>query len=260
MHALAQRTADVIRSQAGSDDPDALTRIAFRRVLGRDPDEDEQQIVAEFLRQPLTPPTPEIDPRALWSYGTATIDASGSATQFQPFAVFKDSRWQTETEFPSPGPMGYAYLGKETGHTANDTHTAVVRRFTAPISGEFTLRGTMGHRNEQGDGIRASIWVAGKRVFEQQQKGNNRSYGPLRGHLQKGESIDLVASAGESPSFDTFFWEAKLNLSAADGTVVATDSLKHFSGPLDRNASEPLDRLAQLAQTLMMSNEFAFVD
>ncbi len=260
MHELARRTAGVIRSQAESDTPQALTRAAFRGVLGREPRDDERQAIADFLRLPVTPPAPLIDPRSLWSYGTAKIDKQGTPTGFRPFAVFKESRWQTESEFPSRGPMGHAYVGKETGHTAGDTQTAVVRRFTAPISGRYALRGTMGHRNDEGDGINASIWVAGRRLFAGQQKSNNRPYGPLGGHLEKGQTIDLVATAGESSSFDTFFWNAQINLTGADERVITTDSIKHFSGPLDNVTVEPLDRLEQLAQTLLMSNEFAFVD
>jgi hypothetical protein len=42
--------------------------------------------------------------------------------------------------------------------------------------------------------------------------------------------------------------------------VLETESTKHFSGPFNPKSNQPLDRLAQLAQTLLMSNEFAFVD
>ncbi len=78
--------------------------------------------------------------------------------------------------------------------------------------------------------------------------------------FNKGQTIDLVASAGESDSFDSFFWRVSIQLSGDDGRVLETESTRHFAGPRDPDTNQPLDRLAQLAHTLMMSNEFAFVD
>jgi hypothetical protein len=256
---LARRTADLVRREVGSHDPNRLAQAMFHRVLRRQPTPQERDSVVRFLAQSVTPPEPSIDARMTWSYGTAKI-SSDQVIDFQPFPVFKESRWQAGPEFPSPGPMGHAYLGKETGHTTNDGNLSVVRRFTAPFSGRVSLRGTMGHRNQQGDGVVTAVWIAGKRVFQGVQKSNNRPYGPLGGFVKQGETVDLVAAPGESASFDTFFWNARITLVGKDRPVLETDSIKHFSGPIDGQSTEPLDRLALLAQTLMMSNEFAFVD
>ena len=118
----------------------------------------------------------------------------------------------------------------------------------------------MGHRGEEGDGIRASIWIGSNRSFMQTQKQTNRPYGPISGRIEAGESIDLVASPGESDSYDSFFWRVSIRLTGDDGRVLETDSVKHFSGPFDPKSNQPLNRLGQLAQTLLISNEFAFVD
>jgi hypothetical protein len=45
-----------------------------------------------------------------------------------------------------------------------------------------------------------------------------------------------------------------------NGHELAFGTRRHFSGPIDPASVEPLDRLAQLAQALIMTNEFAFVD
>ena len=257
---LASRTARVVRGEAGSEDPDLLTTAMFRRVLRRDPTDGERQLASLFLSQKVTPPEPTIDARSLWSYGTATMTDNGTPSDFRPFGVFQKDRWQSETEFPSRGPMGHAYLGKETGHTANDQQTAVIRRFTAPFSGKIRLIGTIGHRSDMGDGVQASVWLAGRRIFDERQKSNDRPYGPLNGRIEQGQTVDFVVSPGESPSFDTFYWNVRIRLSGDDRQSVETDSIKHFSGPFNSDSSQPLDRLAQLAQTLLWSNEFAFVD
>ena len=176
--------------------------------------------------------------------------------------MFKESRWQSAGEFPTQPPDGYASLTRDGGHTPTDAGLAVVRRFTAPFAGEVRLRGQMGHRGDNGDGVRTSIWIGGRRVFSGTQKRNNRPYGPSSGTVKAGGTIDFVAAPGQSDSFDTFFWRASVRLVGDDGRTIETDSAKHFSGPLSPEAGrdQPLDRLAQLAHTLMMSNEFAFVD
>ncbi|MFK8114590.1 MAG: DUF1549 and DUF1553 domain-containing protein, partial [Rubripirellula sp.] len=259
MLVLAKRAARSVESKQAR----GLHELAvamFHQVLGRDPSASEQKAAVAFLDQPVEQVTAVIDPRSVWSYGVGKVDAKQKVLDFQPFTVFQDGRWQAASEFPAKPPLNYAYLSSENGHTPNGTDLAVVRRFTAPFDGQFRIQGQMGHRNKDGDGIRTSIWVAGRRLFLGTQKKNNRPYGPLQAPVKAGQTIDLVANAGESDSFDTFYWRASLQLTGDDGVVLETESTKHFSGPFDAATNQPLSRLAQLAQTLMMSNEFAFVD
>jgi hypothetical protein len=260
MFELAQRTASVVRRQVGSEDHAHLSAAMFRRVLGREPTADENSAAVKFMSQPSGAIESSLDARALWSYGTAKIDDRDQVTEFTPLTVFADDRWQAGSKFPTDPPLGYAFLASENAHTPTDTQMAVVRRFTAPFSGKVQLRGQLGHRSEDGDGIRASIWVGGQRMFTETEKMNDRPYGPIRGQVQSGQTIDFVASAGGSDSFDSFYWRVHVRLTGSDGKELESDSTKHFSGPYDRASNQPLDRLAQLAQTLLMSNEFAFVD
>ena len=257
---LARRAATFIRRDAGGEDAMALSAAAFRRVLGREPTSKEASAASTFLRQPVHPVDPVIDKRAVWSYGTAAINDEDQPVDFTPFAVFKENRWQAAGKFPTDPPLGHAFLSSEDGHTPFDPQLAVVRRFTAPFSGQVRLRGQMGHRSDAGDGVRASIWIGGERHFIETQKMSNRPYGPITGRLEAGQTVDLVASAGESDTNDSFFWRVGIRLNGDDGRVLESESTKHFSGPFDDESNQPLDRLGQLAQALMMSNEFAFVD
>jgi hypothetical protein len=260
MFELAQRTASAVRRQVGGEDPARLSAAMFRRVLGREPTSDENSAAVKFMSQPSGPIELSPDARALWSYGTAKIDDRDQVTEFTPFAVFADNRWQAGAKVPTDPPFGHAFLASENAHTPSDTKMAVVRRFTAPFSGKVQLRGQVGHRSDHGDGIRASIWVGGQRMFMETQKMNDRPYGPIGGQVESGQTIDFVASAGGSDSFDSFYWRVHVRMTGSDGQEIESDSTKHFSGPYDRESNQPLDRLAQLAQTLLMSNEFAFVD
>ena len=78
--------------------------------------------------------------------------------------------------------------------------------------------------------------------------------------IQQGDSVDFVAHPGESSSFDSFFWNCQISMTATDGRVFEADSKQDFSGPTNPDIPKSLDRLSQLAQTLLLSNEFAFVD
>lgn len=261
MHASATATANRIRQATPASDARALATNAFRIILGREPVDSELRDASEFLMLESMAPEKVIDSRGLWTYGTGKLSEDGnSVSGFEPLPFFRQGRWQSDEEFPSKSSLGYAYLGKDSGHTANDLKTVVVRRFTAPFDGRVSLRGTMEHRQKEGDGIDASVWIAGKRVFRANPSGSNRPYGPLSGKLRQGDTVDLVAAPGGSSSHDTFYWHAVVKLVSSDGRVAQADSKKHFSGPFDDGSLRPLDRLAQLAQALMMSNEFAFID
>ena len=258
MFELARAAADRVRREADSGDRAAQVETLFRRVLGRRPDRNELRAMMAFLEQPATTPEEIIDPRSLWSYGV--IDTRGEVPEnFRPLKVFDDKRWQGGKEYPTEGKLGYASLGRENGHPGHDASVSVVRRWTAPATGTIKITGVMGHRSEQGDGVIASIWVGGRRVFRERQKSSNRPYGPIRAEVNAGETVDFVADPGESASYDGFFWRTRISLSG-DGEVIAADSRQDFSGPFDPQQIEPLDRLAQLAQVLLISNEFAFID
>ena len=257
---LSRRTANRVRADDGNQDLAALSAAMFRRVLSREPTAEETAATVKFLQRPTRPVESGLDARSHWAYGTAKIDAEEKIDRFQPLGVYKDNRWQAAGVFPTRAPYGHAFLSSEDGHTPADPKLAVVRRFTAPFSGQVRLQGQLGHRSENGDGVRASIWIGSERHFMETQQKNDRAYGPISGKIEMGQSIDFVASAGESDSFDSFHWRVSIRLTGPDGRTLETDSAKHFSGPFNPESNQPLDRLSQLAQTLLMSNEFAFVD
>jgi hypothetical protein len=78
--------------------------------------------------------------------------------------------------------------------------------------------------------------------------------------VSAGDVIDLIVdSVDGNHTSDTFLWKTTLRLSRDDGTVESWNTLDGIDGP--RPATPPpLDRWSQLAQVLLMCNEFAFVD
>ncbi|MEM9645973.1 MAG: PSD1 and planctomycete cytochrome C domain-containing protein, partial [Planctomycetota bacterium] len=165
----------------------------FRRVLGRDPSTQERAQVQEYLSKDAEEYVAPPDPRSLWSYGT-TRYLEGTPEGFTPLASFGENRWTVEKDYPSRGPFGHAMLASEMGHPGPGEH-AVVRRWTAPVAGMVKISGMLGHRSKQGDGVQASIWVAGRRIFGGQQKSNNRPLNGLKSKVKAGDVIDFVVAA-----------------------------------------------------------------
>ena len=261
MMELARRTADTMRRHTTRNtNSRSLAKAMFIQVLGRIPTEHEWQTAIAFLEQPLGHPEVDVDARSLWSYGTATLTDAIGITKFQPLKFFRENRWQVGKKFPTESPYGHAYLGKNGGHAPSDPKLAVVRRYTAPKDGTVILRGQVSHSSKNGDGVLSSIWVGKQKVFQSHQLNRKQNHGPYTMTLQAGDTVDLVVSSGGTSSFDSFQWKATLQLTDARGQPTKTVTETHFSGPFKEVTKQPFDRLSQLAQTLILSNEFAFVD
>jgi hypothetical protein len=69
-----------------------------------------------------------------------------------------------------------------------------------------------------------------------------------------GQKIDFVTDCIDGPDSDGFSWRIRLRYE--DGNREDFDTERQFPQP----PKLPLDRWQQLAQTLLASNEFAFVD
>jgi hypothetical protein len=231
----------------------------FVRILGRHANDSERELATQFLKTELNPSGLMPDLRRMWEYGRATIDAKGFVTNFEKFAVFDKDGWQFSSTYPDPE-VGYAKLSSENGHPGAGLTGAVVRRWLAPGDGTVTVSGIMGHREDKGDGIRATFAIGDHVVWQEVQKNNNRPYGPETWPIKKGQTLDLIADDNGSTAFDSFFWRANVQFAGSDGRVVESSSVDDFSGPIAGEAAKPMSRREQLAQLLLLSNEFAFVD
>ena len=258
MHFLATRAGSTAAQK--NKDPSQIAVNLFRQILSRNPTADELQSATKFLS---TPPLVSLDQKLAtkspWSYGTSKTDKEYRPIGFEPFPKFVKSNWQIGAKVPVDGDKGYAHLGVEAGHTPRGELHAVVRRWTAVADGTVRIIGQMGHRSQQGDGVQASIFVGGKRIFTETQKSNNRPFGPLLAKIKKGQNVDMVMTPGKSDSFDTFYCKLKIKLNTTDGQVIDSDSVSDFGGP-NQKTHLRLDRAGQLAQVLMLCNEFIFID
>ena len=253
---LANSVADRIRWQNST--PSQQVNQLFQQILQRAPTADESEHCVTFLMSPATEQNSQFDPRRAWRYGTTAVNDQSRVDDFQAFKVFNGSTWQDTDELPAKTELAYASLGSENGHPG--PKHAVVRRWVAPAGGRVRISGMVGHRNEKGDGVELAVWIGESRVWRESQKSNNRPFRNISGRVAAGEFVDFVVSPQQSDSFDSFFLRCQVRLETADGSLFEGDSVRDFAGPIDEDEPIALDRLAQLAHTLLLSNEFAFVD
>lgn len=263
MISMARATAEVVRQRTSAlDSHRSRAKATFRQILSRDPSPTELASALEFLQSPVQIPKPIIDPRSLWSYGIVQMAQGNNdlPSDFSSFQRHRDGRWQAADEFPTKAPYGHAFLGKSGGHTTSDPSLGVVRRYTAPQNETITLEGRISHNTDKGDGVIFSIHSHGQQLFRSTRLNSQQNHGPHTIRLKTGDTIDLIARSGPTSSFDSFEWTAKIQVTETQGEISERDTLKHFSGPFEIDQLASLDRLEQLAQILLLSNEFAFID
>lgn len=245
--------------QNGVADAGRQVTMLFQRLLQRKPTASELDQAVALVRSESLPPLVSADPRELWTYGTATWK-DNQLSGFSEFPVFDKNGWQIENQYPSPGAFSYARLTNEGGHPGHGDAAAVIRRWKSPVDGVVKVTGMVGHRAKQGDGIQAVIRIAGEVVFSEKQFSSNRPLPAKKRKIREGEFVEFIAHSGPTLSHDGFFWRSKISATARDGSVVEANSVDDFSGPFQKTETPQLDRLAQLAQVLFLTNEFAFVD
>jgi len=256
--ALAERSADL----------DAL----YRNALDREPSASERHAAREFLAHAATLPEPAAD--SPWRYGTARVDpATGRVTDFSPFRYFADPAWQNSSLRPDRE-SGAAHLTANGGAPGDDLNHAVVRRWVAPESGRVRIRGTLAlplDQFEQRFGFTNGIrgWVVSSRAgllgswkLEWRPPEGETDFGKDRTRRAEtnfeavdvvaGDTIDFAVDSLDDYESDDFTWAPVVELGSQKRWSAAAD----FRGP----AARPLSPWEQLAQVLLLTNEFAFVD
>ncbi|MGV3616528.1 MAG: DUF1553 domain-containing protein [Fimbriimonas sp.] len=237
--------ADIAKAK---DDGQRIRRL-YRRLFGRLPDAEEEAAgVAYLARGEVSPPA------SVWRYGWGGFDAAKRRTaSFTPFAHFTGTDYRGGVAFPDPT-LGWLTIHPAGGHPGRGDDRALIRRWVAPEAATLAISGSLGHGQEQGNGVRARLvssrsgllgeWTAHK-------KGVKIDIPTVA--VQPGDTIDLIVDAMGDESFDGF--ATTLTLRTRDGRQT-WDAAAGFGPP----PAEAPSRLALYAQALMMTNEFLFVD
>jgi hypothetical protein len=240
--------------------PEKRVAQIYRAAFQRDPSSEELQSALAFVRSAEAIPTPEPPPPpppSAWSYGFGAIK-DGKTSGFSPLPHFAGKAWQGGADYPD-AKLGWVKLTAEGGHAGNDRDHAAIRRWTAPVSGKVRIGGTLHHPKAEGDGIHAAIVSSRSGVIAEWNLHNQKARTEIEAvDVQKDETIDFVVDIRGGLNNDEFAWAPVIKFES-EAPKSEWDARKEFSGPQEI-PSEPLKPWAGLAQALLISNEFVFVD
>jgi len=268
MSQRAGKAATLTPLQPSGIDSQAVAAL-YQRILHRDPRPAEVELAQRFVQD-----SEQLRRRSsafVWSYGYGKVekDAAGQhkLTSFKPMQHFgktaqTKNRWFPADTFPDKD-FGHLFVAASSGHPGRDY--AAVMQWTSPFDKErIRLSGVLKRANEKGNGVRGMIVSSRTGVIA------NHLLKPVDSidlkadiEVQQGEVISFVVDSEDSTDSDSYTWIPKIERIAEDGSAtLITKSDTDFCGPdaWPLNRTKPQSPLSQLAQVLMMSNEFQFVD
>jgi len=262
-HPFFADRARALAARFASDDADASIRALYRAIYQREPTSGQLEAARGFIGSASSEPEPSPPPATLaWSHGYGPVDpASGPSGTFTLLPHFNGSAWGGGPNWPDPT-LGWARLTAEGGHPGDDLNRAVFRRWTSPIRGTIAIESTLTHAEAAGDGVRG--WIVSSRlgVLKTAVVHNTKvDFNLASVAVEPGDAIDFVVDVREGLNSDQYLWAPKIRALGAEWLPTATpvadwDAARDFSGPMTKR----LKPWEQLAQALLMSNEFMFVD
>jgi len=243
---------------AGSNE--SKVEALFQRVFLREPSEGELKEAAAFLSKPA-PDNSDALLHNPWSYGYGGVNEDASkVTSFTHLPKLVKGIWQGGPNRPDPK-LGYTSLDDDGGHPGSGKDRMVIRRWTAPVSGKIQVNGVLRHASDKGDGVRGRIISSRTGLLSEGQvlnKAESLAVKPIE--VSKGETIDFIVDEVGNTSFDSFTWAPKIEYLATEAQVPKRLFMAKTDFELSEDADLALSRITTLAQALLMSNEFMFVD
>ena len=258
--------AEKAAAKTPGDKATTATRELYRRVYQRAPLPEEEALGRSLLGESTPPETKT--PQGSWQQGYGTADpAVPRSRAFSPLPYFDapTKRYQGARVFPDPV-HGFVSVTASGGHPGSGIEKAAIRRWIAPISGEYGIEGEISiGAKVAGDGIRAR--VISSRTGQLGEWIVDRSAGiAARISLPKvsvkaGEILDFTVDCRDNTNSDGFRWVPTIRLlvmpeKAPKGMQTVWDSQADFKAP----PPPKLSPLEQMAQALIITNEFMFID
>ena len=239
-------------------------RQIYRAVLRREPTAEEAREDLEFLR---TSGAAREEPAlaSIWQYGFGGYDAATKRVAgFTPFANKDKTKFQAGKEFPD-ATLGYVSLSAAGGHPGRDEKHAAIRRWIAPVDGFVSVSGALKHAATEGDGVRGRIVSSRRGILgEWVVKSNEVATGVAELEVRAGDTVDFVTDLFVTQDHDSFAWAPVIKrLRPPTGAAENGGGLWSAAADFSLKGATPVARLGvweKLAQVLLLSNEFAFVD
>lgn len=167
-----------------------------------------------------------------WTYGAGHFDAEANrVTKFMPLPHWTGSQWQGGPNLPDPT-IGWTLLHASGGHTGDNPDHATVRRFTSPVSGMLSIRGTLHHPSDNGDGVRGRVVSSRAGLLGSWMvKTIAVDTAALNFAVEPGDTLDFIVDCNENVTSDSFTWTAVIELKDEAGKVLRSwDSAAGFRG------------------------------
>ncbi|MDG1897757.1 MAG: PSD1 and planctomycete cytochrome C domain-containing protein [Fuerstiella sp.] len=251
--------ADSVAAQLTQDNtrqPDETIRDLFIRILQREPTGKEVTAATSFLTT-TTELIPTANDGVGWHYGWGELrNDRTKLARYEPLPTFHENRWGGSDKLPDEK-LGWCSLNRDGGHTGHDLRHCPVRRWIADRDCSIKIHSILKHSTDQGDGVHGHLLFQDRSLATTHVHNSSGSLSAKSVAVKAGDSVDFVADCGANESHDSFTWKIRIEQSV-DGRPVRTwDSSAEFSSEA---ATSRLGAVAQLAQTLMLANEFMFVD
>jgi hypothetical protein len=265
--ALVKGTAKGSAGESAQRSDEERVRGMYARALQREPTSSELAAALSFLTQAVAEPPPSPTPESLtWSYGYGKFDpATGKLASFTKLPHFTGAAWQGGAQWPD-AKLGWAQVTAKGGHPGNDLDHACVRRWTAPRGMTVSIRSTAIHEPDVGDGVRCTI-VSSRagRLAEAKVFHGKATLDVASLAVEAGETLDFIVDIAGGLNSDQHLWAPEID----SGIVEVVDKPTGAPAPskgwqAERDFAGPpvhlLEGWEQLAQVLLLSNEFVFVD
>ncbi|MCF6314596.1 MAG: PSD1 and planctomycete cytochrome C domain-containing protein [Verrucomicrobiales bacterium] len=237
-------------------DEGAAVNLMYRKVLAREPSAQEMRQALAFLanQRGLASARDNQQTSTAWQYGEGHYDEGKKQVFFSSLSNWdaKSKRWQPTAVMPDREKgMGYLHVYKGGGHPSNDPKHGVVVRWQAASAMRVAVSGHLQRRSEKGDGVRLRVVHSRLGLIREQLILGEEKKGFVADgvEMKKGDFLDLVVDCREGSNSDSFTWDFDVQgsrkWSFADG----------FGGP-----GRIVTPLENLAQALLCTNEFMFVD
>jgi len=253
----AVEIAKASESAKSSDDVTARIELLFQTVLRRQPTQDELDQCSAYLDQLQADKATANGPTG-WSYGYGTIEEEKQAvTEFAPFPPMHDGKFQGGEKLPDEK-LGWTSLTRTGGHPGGTSSLCAIRRWTADGDCRIFVNSVIAHAKEEGDGVRCRIVMSGRGVMSDATAHNSTQWQSIPPFdVKAGQQIDFVVDCRTNETHDSF--QSKITIMQSVNKKVQRNWKSEDDFP---DSAEPgrMDAWSQMAQALLLTNEFIFVD
>jgi hypothetical protein len=254
---LVVDAAKALAARVKGDSPEERVRELYRIALQREPRAGELKRAVEFVA--TAPAHDVVMPEASdWKYGLAHYE-----TETKNLRDFVELKVSGDTAKPSsavPG-MGNLKLNAEGGETGATTEIASVRRWQAPYPGKVNISAELSHSSKASDSVTARVLHKRLGLLGEWKAANSSQMTEIKDvEMEKGDTLDFVVTESAGDKESAYHWAPTIIMPGRElpgmfGMAMRWDAKRNFQDPA--SAPKPLNGWEELAQVLLMSNEFA---